>query len=177
MRLNHKVLDHIDVVLCLVCFERLNRGIKVIGVLLDPVEIDPSLMQIGHDDDLLGELEVRVLGDEGEAVALRRVQGRVTPHLYVAAEIEDVRIKVKYIVLRERPRLGLVDQVVAYLVHIILVVNVTVDESVEATEQATNELRRGEFALVLDALLVNVEDLEQVVRLLVRGLALLQQHY
>lgn len=177
MRLNHKVLDHIDVVLCLVSFERLNRGIKVIGVLLDPVEIDPSLMQIGHDDDLLGELEVRVLGDEGEAVALRRVQGRVTPHLYVAAEIEDVRIKVKYIVLRERPRLGLVDQVVAYLVHIILVVNVTVDESVEATEQATNELRRGEFALVLDALLVNVEDLEQVVRLLVRGLALLQQHY
>lgn len=177
MRLNHKVLDHIDVVLCLVSFERLNRGIKVIGVLLDPVEIDPSLMQIGHDDDLLGELEVRVLGDEGEAVALRRVQGRVTPHLYVAAEIEDVRIKVKYIVLRERPRLGLVDQVVAYLVHIILVINVTVDESVEATEQATNELRRGEFALVLDALLVNVEDLEQVVRLLVRGLALLQQHY
>lgn len=143
------------------CFE---RGVEAVFVLRNVVQVDPALMQIRQEDDRVRCLRVvLILLDVRKPVAPFRIERRVREHVHALLHLEDIEVVVEIVFLSVLGiRCRAVKQIVPNLDHVVVEVQVAVQQSVVAGEQSANqhwvEYLNRQFDFVRD----EIEDLEDV---------------
>lgn len=135
-------------------------------------------MEVRQHHERSAPLVMSICYDIAEPMRELRVQGCVGSHNQSFIKIKDVKVVVEDLVLFVLVVVEVLEQIVPYLYHVVVVVYVTINEGVHPGEHATDQWLVLDACLELHLVCLKVEDVEGVhVILIPIGICALKNHY
>lgn len=136
-------------------------GVKVIGVGLDPVEVNFALVEIWKNYKLFGR-QLLVIDDYvQELVTLEGVHGRIHLDLLILLQVQNVIVLVENFIICQIPHGFILHQVIPDFEYVVIKIHVAVYESIHVRFKDTLEFfidyRSLEYLFVVLAQIVNFE--------------------